>query len=132
MSKPSHLSTSLKLFLSLHLFLTFLSIGGVLYLVYSLRETQIELKNLKDSCALCEGHNSVKTESDRSRANNESIFDKDAQSDFDSQANERRKKRELVGNQTCTKMLRDFTKLLEVTNKMVSIMMNHAWLDLDW
>ena len=121
MSKPSNLSKSLKLFHSLHLILTFASIGGILYLVFSLRETQNELKHLKDSCALCDILNSFKTESNLSRSNYQSKFDTDVQNDSKTESNENREKRELGRNQTCTIMILHFSKLLEVTNKLVCI-----------
>ena len=132
MSKPSNLSKSLKLFHSLHLVLTFASIGGILYLVFSLHETQNELKHLKDSCAFCDILNSIKTENNISGSNYQSMFDKDAQNDLQTEGNEKREKRELKRNQTCTKMILDFIKLLEVTNKLVCIKQGSIYIDLKY
>ena len=118
MSKPSPFPTGIKVFYSLHLLLTILSIGGILYLVFSLRETQNELKNLKESCAFCDLQKSPKTESDTLRSNY-------GQDDLEGQANEGRKRRELGSkspkNHTCAKMIQDFMKLLEVTSKLVCV-----------
>jgi hypothetical protein len=127
MSKSSHFSTSIKVFYSLHLLLTILSIGGILYLVFSLRETQNELKHLQESCALCDVENLLKTESETLQSNYESIFKKAGQDsrDVEGQANESRKRRTLrskgTRNQTCTMMIRDFMKSLEATRKLVCI-----------
>ena len=118
MSKPSPFPTSIKVFYLLHLLLTILSIGGILYLVFSLRETQNELKNLKESCAFCDLQKLLKTESDALRSNY-------GQDHLEGQANEERKRRELGSksskNQTCAKMIQDFMKLLEVTSKLVCV-----------
>ena len=128
MSKPSPFPTGIKVFYSLHLLLTIVSIGGILYLVFSLRETQNELKNLKESCAFCDLQKSLKTESDTLRSNYESSFKKTGQDDLKGQANKGRKRRELgssfeksTKNQTCAKMIQDFMKQLEVTSKLVCI-----------
>jgi hypothetical protein len=122
MSKPSHLPTSLKLFYSLHLVLTLSSIGGISYLVFSLHQTQNELNNLKESCAFCDLQNLVKFKDDISKSNFKSIFAKDdTEKKLESGANEKRGRREVGSNQTCTKVIRDLTTLLEVTNKLVCI-----------
>ena len=123
MSKPSPFPTGIKVFYSLHLLLTILSIGGILYLVFSLRETQNELKDLKESCAFCDLQKSLKTESDTSS------FKKTGQDDLKGRKrNEGRKRRELdssfekwTKNQTFAKMIEDFMKLLEVSSKLVCI-----------
>ena len=47
------------------------------------------------------------------------MFDKDAQNDLQTEGYEKREKRELARNQTSTKMILDFTKLLEATNELI-------------
>ena len=124
MTKPSHFSTSIKVIYSFHLLLTILSIGGILYLVFALRETQNELKDLKDMRALCDLQNTDKTESN---GLNESPFDEDGSesSQVEGQENESKERRvvrsESKNNQTCAKMIRDVMKLLKVANKLVGI-----------
>ena len=124
MTKPSHFSTSIKVIYSFHLLLTILSIGGILYLVFALRETQNELKDLKDMRALCDLQNTDKTESN---GLNESSFDEDGSepSPVEGQENESKERRvvrsESKNNQTCAKMIRDVVKLLKVANKLVGI-----------
>ena len=124
MTKPSHFSTSIKVIYLFHLLLTILSIGGILYLVFALRETQNELKDLKDMRALCDQQNTDKTESS---GLNESPFDKDGSESslVEGQENESKEKRvvrsESKNNQTCAKMILDVMKLLKVANKLVGI-----------
>ena len=127
MSKSSHIPTSIKVFYSFHLLLTSLSIGGILYLVFSLRETQNELKHLKESCASCDLQNSLKTESDILQSDYESIFKKAGPdlSSLEGKENERRERRALglkeAKNQTCAMMIHDFMKLLGITRESVCI-----------
>ncbi|CAB4014272.1 basement membrane-specific heparan sulfate proteoglycan core -like, partial [Paramuricea clavata] len=125
MSKSSHFPTSIKVFYSFHLLLTSLSIGGILYLVFSLHETQNELKHLKESCASYDLQNSLKTESDILQSDYESIFKKSGQdlNNLESKENERRERRALglkeTKNQTCAMMIRDFMKLLGITSESI-------------
>jgi hypothetical protein len=127
MSKSSHFSTSIKVFYSFHLILTSLSIGGILYLVFSLRETQNELKHIKESCASCDLQNWLKTESDILQSDYEDIFKNAGQdlSNLEGKEDERRERRALglqeTKNQTCAMMIRDFMKLLGITRESVCI-----------
>ena len=136
MSKPSRLSTSIKVIYSFHLLLTILSIGGILYLVFSLRETQNELQDLKDMRALCDLQNTDKTESSglNSKYGKSSGEDGLESSNQEGQQNEREKRRvvrsESSTNQSCNKMIRDVMKLLEVANKLVGITQVYAYTEL--
>ena len=123
MSKASYSSTSVGgVFYSLHLFLTLLSIGGVLYLLLSLRELQNEVKKLKQSGALCGLKNTVKIESDLgSKQNGSKAFNQILK------AGNKRNKRAFdsgtTENQTCVKIVHDFMKLLEESSLLVCIML---------
>ena len=124
MSKPSHFSTSIKVIYSFHLLLTILSIGGILYLVFSLRETQNELQNLKKTRVLCDFQNTDKTESS---GFDESSFDEDGTepSNVEGKENKTKERRfvrsDSIKNQSCTKMIRDVMQLLQAANRLVSI-----------
>jgi hypothetical protein len=117
MSKPSNFSTSVKVFYSFHVLLTILNVGGILLLVYSLRQTQNELKHLKDSCASSDLGSAVEIESELSGR-------KDLRK-LTGQDHGKRERRELrpesIQNHTCEKMIHDFMKLLEISNKLVGI-----------
>ena len=134
MSKPSRLSTSIRVIFSLHLLLTILSIGGILYLVFSLRETQNELQDLKDMRALCDLQNTDKTESTGLNPEYFTFEDGLESSNQEGQQNEREKRRvvrsESSTNQSCTKMIRDVMKLLQVANKLVGITQVYAYTEL--
>ena len=123
MSKPSHFSTSSKVFYSFHLLLTLSSIGGILYLVYSLRQTQNELNHLKESCASSVEPNTTKTESKLSRPKSENIANEGGKDlcKLKEQEHERREKRELesMKNLTCEKMIHDFMKLLQLSDRLI-------------
>ncbi|XP_028409228.1 hemicentin-1-like [Dendronephthya gigantea] len=117
MPKASHSSTSVGVFYSLHLFLTLLCIGGVLYLFLSLRELQNEIKELKQSrCGLT---NTDEIESDvlRSTQNGNKVFNHTLK-------DKNKRNRRAFGsgstkNQTCVKIVRDFMKLLEESNLLI-------------
>ena len=134
MSKPSRLSTNIKVIFSFHLLLTILSIGGILYLVSSLRETQNELQDLKDMRAFSDLQNTDETES--SGLNSKYFIFEDGleSSNEEGQQNEREKRRvvrsESSTNQSCNKMIRDVMKLLEVANKLVGITQVYAYTEL--
>ena len=124
MSKLSHFSTSIKVIYSFHLLLTILSIGGILYLVFSLRETQNELQDLKKTRVLCDFQNTDKTESS---GFDESSFDEDGTepSNVEGKENKTKERRfvrsDSMKNQSCTKMIRDVMQLLQAANRLVSI-----------
>ena len=126
MSKASNFSTGIKVLYSLHWLLTILSVGGILYLVFSLRETQTELKKVKESaCALCDTRNMVEIESKTIWPIFERILKKEGRHESsnlnEKESSERRIRRALASkqekNETCADLIRNFMKLLRVTNQ---------------
>ena len=127
MSKASQFSTGIKVLYSLHWLLTILSVGGILYLVFSLRETQTELKKVKESaCALCDTQTTVEIESNTIWPIFERIVKKEGRHESknlnEKQSSERRIRRALFSkqdnNETCADLIRNFMKLLKVTNQL--------------
>ena len=131
MSKASHFSTSIKICYAVHWFLTILSVGGIFYLVFSLHETKNELKQLKESCTLCNVQNTnVESESDTIWSKFERILSEGGKEASNMEEGGRGRTRRAPAttpatkprkNETCENLIANFMKLLKVTSRLVCI-----------
>lgn len=122
MTKASPLTSTVKIFHGFHLLLSILSIGAIMYLLFSLYETQNELQDVKRSCALCGRQNVVKSESDTARSGEENVLENGKETKrLESQVGGReiRSADSQQATKTCATMIRDFMKVLEDTKQTV-------------